>query len=212
MVWNWNWLRFGIIKWSHLAWRSVTVSRICLQEDVTAGLHCEMQTSCELREVSTFSLMTWMWFAAHQLKAGRTWSCERSSSSQREPLRSWPASATEVGGRDPLPEEPRPTDPRPARAAWFTQRPAPPRPRWAAPLACPSATTRFHAHFVSHSATLHSLITSLCFSCDFAKFPFVNPCLFCLHFYHDVPLFLRINTLPEIMISPGLQTANPAAL
>lgn len=36
---------------------------------------------------------------------------------------------------------------------------------------------------------------------------------FFLPFYHDLPLFLRINnTLPEIMISPGLQTANPPPL
>lgn len=49
----------------------------------------------------------------------------------------------------------------------------------------------------------------------FLSCQFVNPCLFCcfcLPFYHDLPLFLRINTLPEIMISPGLQTANPPPL
>lgn len=212
---KWNWV------WNHKRIPFSTTFCHSFQDLPSGKCDFEIQTDCVWRDILTLSLTTSMWFAANQPKAGRTWSCERSSSSRREPLRWWPASATEVGGRDPLPEEPPPTDPRPVRAAWFIQppRPPPPRPRWATPPASPSVgrfTTRlFYAHFVSHSSTLHSLMTSFCVPSDFSQLPFVDPCLFycfCLPFHHDVPLFLRINTLPEIMISPGLQTANPPPL
>lgn len=78
----------------------------------------------------------------------------------------------------------------------------------------------FHAHCVPHSLTstlFDYILFVFCTSSDSPELPFVNPCLFSffvfLPFYHDLPLFLRINnTLPEIMISPGLQTANPPPL
>lgn len=61
------------------------------------------------------------------------WSCERSSSSQREPLKWWQASATEAGGLGLHLEELLPTDPPPVRASPSPptqQRPA--HPRWEA--------------------------------------------------------------------------------
>lgn len=69
-----------------------------------------------------------------QLKAGPTWSCVRSSSSQREPLRWWRASATEAADPDRRPGGRLLTGPCPARAARYpqTQRRWPGW-RWAAP-------------------------------------------------------------------------------
>lgn len=69
-----------------------------------------------------------------QLKAGPTWSCARSSSSRREPLRWWRASATEAADPGRRPEGRLPTDPPPVRAVrpLQTQRWSPRR-RWAAP-------------------------------------------------------------------------------
>lgn len=68
-----------------------------------------------------------------QLKAGPTWNCVRSSSSRREPLRWWQASATEAADPGHRPEGRLPTDPPPVRAVWSlqTQRRLP-RWRWAA--------------------------------------------------------------------------------
>lgn len=69
-----------------------------------------------------------------QLKAGPTWSCARSSSSRREPLRWWRASATEAADPGRRPGGRLPTDPPPVRAvrSLHTQHWSPRR-RWAAP-------------------------------------------------------------------------------
>lgn len=80
------------------------------------------------------------------------WSCERSSSSQREPLKWWQASATEAGGLGLHLEELLPTDPPPVRASpspSTQQRPA--HPRWEAT----SAIRAGCCLILSHPQPLH---------------------------------------------------------
>lgn len=95
-----------------------------------------------------------------QLKAGPTWSCARSSSSRREPLRWWRASATEAADPGRRPGGRLPTDPPPVRAVRSLQTQHwSPRRRWAAPPCRPpswslvptrsfTTTTTTDIHFV----------------------------------------------------------------
>lgn len=136
-----------------------------------------------------------MWYVASQLKAGRTWNCERSSSSQREPLRWWRASATEAADLGRRPGEPLPTDPPPVRAARSLQQP-PPWPRWAAPpcsgvlvMLWVDQSNPHHSFTPSYLPQFNSTSFDYIFVCFFLassdsfKLSFVNPCLFCFCFF-----------------------------
>lgn len=129
-----------------------------------------------------------MWCVASQLKAGRTWNCERSSSSQREPLRWWRASATEAADLGRRPEEPLPTDPPPVRAARSLQRP-PPRPRWAAPLCSGPLVTLW----IDQSYPHHSFTPSYLPQFNSISFDYILVFVFFLHLVIPVRCHLWIH-------------------
>lgn len=126
-----------------------------------------------------------------QLKAGPTLSCERSSFSQREPLRWWRASATEAEGPGRHLEALRPTDPCPVRAARFRQtRQSSERPRWGGGSTCCGTYLcvffpHFHfIHFFNHFV-------------NFCTFPFSVSCIFFFNLWIHVFIFLWFAIVPQ---------------
>lgn len=145
------------------------------------------------RHVWCFAL--WLiWCVFFQLKVGPMWSCGRSSSSQKEPLRWWPVSATEAADLGHLREERHQTDPCPVRAVRSQQTQLRRElPRWEAALWCFSfRIMRPHLFdlFVFIIWLFLNFVLHQFLHLDFFVFSFwfMNPfvCVF------DLPLFPRL--------------------